>query len=54
MISTMIGDSAAIQKDGRVMNTGIHWLRECFEPTTGEKANGQWRMLISDGHDRIE
>ena len=30
---------------------GIKWLRECFEPTTREKANDQWRMLISDGHD---
>jgi hypothetical protein len=30
---------------------GIQWLRECFEPNTREKANGEPRLLICDGHD---
>jgi len=29
---------------------GLEWLRRCFEPTTREKANGEYRMLILDGH----
>jgi hypothetical protein len=27
------------------------WLRRCFEPATREKAAGQYRLLICDGHD---
>lgn len=30
---------------------GLQWLRTCFEPTTREKANGGYRLLICDGHD---
>lgn len=30
---------------------GMHWLRECFEPMTREKANGKYRLLILDRHD---
>jgi DDE superfamily endonuclease/Tc5 transposase DNA-binding domain len=30
---------------------GAEWLRRCFEPATREKANGQTRLLICDGHD---
>jgi len=30
---------------------GIQWLRSCFEPMTREKANGNYRLLIFDGHD---
>ena len=30
---------------------GIEWLRRCFEPMTREKANGEYRLLICDGHD---
>lgn len=29
---------------------GLEWLRKCFEPDTREKANGEWRLLILDGH----
>ena len=29
---------------------GLEWLRRCFEPETREKANGEWRLLILDGH----
>src|SRR5271169_4472500 len=30
---------------------GIQWLRSCFEPMTRDKANGDYRLLICDGHD---
>ena len=30
---------------------GLQWLREVFEPTTREKADGKPRLLICDGHD---
>jgi DDE superfamily endonuclease/Tc5 transposase DNA-binding domain len=30
---------------------GFEWLRRCFEPSTREKANGGYRLLICDGHD---
>jgi hypothetical protein len=30
---------------------GLQWLREVFEPWTQEKANGNPRLLICDGHD---
>jgi len=30
---------------------GAEWLRQCFEPLTWEKANGEWRLLLFDGHD---
>ena len=30
---------------------GLKWLQQCFEPATREKANGQYRLLICDGHD---
>jgi hypothetical protein len=30
---------------------GFEWLRRCFEPATREKADGQYRLLICDGHD---
>jgi len=29
---------------------GLEWLRRCFEPATREKANGNHRLLILDGH----
>src|SRR5436190_10358099 len=31
--------------------SGIEWLCKCFEPMTREKANGQYHLLINDGHD---
>jgi DDE superfamily endonuclease/Tc5 transposase DNA-binding domain len=30
---------------------GLKWLRECFEPSTREKAHGRKRILLCDGHD---
>jgi hypothetical protein len=30
---------------------GLQWLKRCFDPTTLEKANGEYRLLICDGHD---
>jgi len=30
---------------------GFEWLQRCFEPSTYAKANGQWRLLVCDGHD---
>ena len=30
---------------------GEMWLKQCFDPVTREKANGQKRLLICDGHD---
>jgi len=30
---------------------GAEWLRRCFEPATREKAAGEYRLLICDGHD---
>jgi DDE superfamily endonuclease len=30
---------------------GFEWLHRCFEPSTHEKANGGYRLLICDGHD---
>jgi len=30
---------------------GAEWLRQRFEPLTRENANGEWRLLIFDGHD---
>ena len=30
---------------------GMQWLRRCFEPETREKAAGEYRLLICDGHD---
>ena len=28
----------------------VEWFTKCFEPATREKANGQYRLLICDGH----
>jgi hypothetical protein len=28
----------------------VEWFKKCFEPATREKANGQYRLLICDGH----
>src|SRR5579859_1150818 len=42
----------ACNSKGWTSNThGLDWLCSCFEPATREKANGQWRLLICDGHD---
>jgi transposase len=30
---------------------GLEWLKRVFEPSTRTKANGQYRLLICDGHD---
>lgn len=30
---------------------GLEWLKRVFEPTTRTKANGQYRLLVCDGHD---
>jgi hypothetical protein len=30
---------------------GLEWLKRVFEPLTPTKANGEYRLLISDGHD---
>ena len=30
---------------------GVQWLKKCFEPVTQEKADGEPRLLICDGHD---
>ena len=30
---------------------GFQWLKRCFEPSTRDKANGGYRLLICDGHD---
>jgi DDE superfamily endonuclease/Tc5 transposase DNA-binding domain len=30
---------------------GMQWLRQCFEPATRDKAGGEYRLLICDGHD---
>jgi|SRR5436853_894068 len=30
---------------------GVEWMKKCFEPATREKANGEKRLLICDGHD---
>ena len=30
---------------------GLEWLQRCFEPHTRDKANGEYRLLICDGHD---
>ena len=30
---------------------GMKWLTQCFEPTTRDKAAGEYRLLICDGHD---
>ena len=30
---------------------GMYWLTRCFEPETREKAAGEYRLLICDGHD---
>jgi hypothetical protein len=30
---------------------GLEWLKRVFEPTTRTKANGEYRLLICDGHD---
>ena len=30
---------------------GVQWLKKCFEPATREKADGEPRLLICDGHD---
>jgi frataxin-like iron-binding protein CyaY len=29
---------------------GLEWLRRCFEPATRDKAHGETRVLICDGH----
>jgi hypothetical protein len=29
---------------------GMEWLHQCFDPDTLEKADGQYRLLILDGH----
>lgn len=30
---------------------GLNWLKRCFDPETGDKAAGEYRLLICDGHD---
>ena len=30
---------------------GVDWLIPCFDPETGDKAAGEYRLLICDGHD---
>ena len=30
---------------------GEQWIRDCFDTATREKANGQYRLLLCDGHD---
>lgn len=30
---------------------GLDWLKRCFDPETDKKANGEYRLLICDGHD---
>jgi DDE superfamily endonuclease/Tc5 transposase DNA-binding domain/helix-turn-helix, Psq domain len=30
---------------------GVRWLKQCFDPTTCQKAAGEYRLLICDGHD---
>src|SRR5438270_7950606 len=30
---------------------GEQWIQDCFDVATKEKANGQYRLLICDGHD---
>ena len=30
---------------------GVEWLKKCFEPATWDKTNGEFRLLIWDGHD---
>jgi hypothetical protein len=30
---------------------GEQWIRDCFDVATREKANGQYRLLLCDGHD---
>jgi DDE superfamily endonuclease len=30
---------------------GVEWLKKCFEPAIRDKADGQFRLLICDGHD---
>jgi len=30
---------------------GMYWLTRCFEPETRDKAAGEYRLLIYDGHD---
>lgn len=30
---------------------GEQWVKHCFDPATHEKANGQYRLLLCDGHD---
>jgi hypothetical protein len=30
---------------------GLEWLKRVFEPLTRTKANGQYRLLVCDGHD---
>lgn len=30
---------------------GLQWLTRCFEPETRDKAAGEYRLLICDGHD---
>ena len=29
----------------------MYWLTRCFEPETRDKAVGEYRLLICDGHD---
>jgi len=29
---------------------GLKWMRRCFELATREKANGEYRLLVLDGH----
>lgn len=38
-------------KDWTSNTHGLEWLRRCFEPITREKANGELRVLILDGHE---
>ena len=30
---------------------GVKWLKKCFEPAMRDKADGEFRLLICDGHD---
>jgi len=42
----------ACNSKGYTSNThGGEWLTRCFEPETWEKAGGEYRVLICDGHD---
>ena len=46
-----IGGLIATQKDGQAMSMGWTGSKRCFDPETRDKADGEYRLLICDGHD---